>query len=81
MAKVQWVPTSQAMKELGVSRTTIYNSLRPKLKNTRRKKYWKVKNPNALRKTYLWNIVAIEEWQQEESESRCLEALDDRGDS
>jgi len=34
MAKVKWVPTTEAIEALGVGRWTLYNTLRPKLKNT-----------------------------------------------
>lgn len=67
MSKTEWVPTSQASKALGVTNWTLYNILRPKLKNTRKRKYWKVTNPAAKRKTYRWNVKAIEEWQEEGS--------------
>ena len=66
MEKAKWVPTSEASEALGISRWSLYKTLRPKLKNTRTTKYWKVVNPHARRKTYQWNLKAIEEWQSTE---------------
>ena len=68
MSKIQWVSTSDAVNALKVSQWTLYNTIRPKLKNTRSTKYWKSVNPNARRKTYRWNIKAIEEFQAKEEE-------------